>query len=75
MIHRTGLTPLFFAISLLGATYASAVCNQPPIPAPGQTVTWLAANSPFQICADLTIPKGGTVIVQPAYRFSFRDSP
>jgi hypothetical protein len=72
MIHRTRFTLLFFAISLLVATYASAVCNQPPIPSKGQTVTWLAANSPFQICADLTIPKGGTVIVQPGVQLQFQ---
>ncbi len=72
IIHRTKFTLLFFAISVLGATYASAVCNQPPIPAPGQTVTWLAANSPFQICADLTIPKRGTVIVQPGVQVEFQ---
>lgn len=72
IIHRTKFTVLFFAISLLGATYASAVCNQPPIPAPGQTVTWLVANSPFQICVDLTIPKGGKVIVQPGVQLQFQ---
>ena len=49
-----------------------AGCNQPPIPAPGQTVTWTAANSPFQICVDLTIPKGGKVIVQPGVQLQFQ---
>jgi hypothetical protein len=72
IIHRTKFTVLFFAISFLGATHASAVCNQPPIPAPGQTVTWLVANSPFQICVDLTIPKGGKVIVQPGVQLQFQ---
>jgi hypothetical protein len=71
-IHRNKLILLFFAISLLGSKYVSAACNQPPIPAPGQTVTWLVANSPFQICADLTIPKGGKVIVQPGVQLQFQ---
>jgi len=59
-------------IGLLVAQYASAGCNQPPIPAPGQTVTWLAANSPFQICVDRTIPNGGKVIVQPGVKLQFQ---
>lgn len=49
-----------------------AQCNQPPIPNPGQTVTWMTANSPFQICSELTIPKGGTVIVQPGVVLQFQ---
>jgi hypothetical protein len=57
---------------MLGSAIANAACNQPPIPSPGQTVTWLAANSPFQICADLTIPKRGTVIVQPGVQLQFQ---
>ena len=71
IIRRTALCGLFFAISVLGNAYASAACNEPPIPVPGQTVTWLTADSPFQICVDLTIPKGGTVIVQPGCNWSF----
>jgi hypothetical protein len=58
---------LFFAASPL-----HAACNQPPIPTAGQTVTWVVANSPFQICADLTIPKGGTVIVEPGVVLQFQ---
>lgn len=50
---------------LLSASRLPAACNPPPVPAPGQTVTWLAANSPFQLCSDLTIPATGTVIVEP----------
>ena len=53
------ITPLFMA------SLAQAVCNQPPVPGPGQTVTWATANSPFQLCSDLTIPATGTVIVEP----------
>jgi hypothetical protein len=51
---------------------AKAACNQPPIPSPGQTVTWATAKSPFQICADLTIPKRGTVVVQPGVQLQFQ---
>jgi hypothetical protein len=72
IIRRTALCGLFFAISVLGNAYASAACNQPPIPVPGQTVIWLTADSPFQICVDLTIPKGGAVIVQPGVQLEFR---
>jgi hypothetical protein len=54
------VTALFIASSL-----RAGVCNQPPIPLPGQTVTWSAANSPFQLCSDLTIPGTSTVIVEP----------
>jgi hypothetical protein len=40
-------------------------CNQPPIPDPGQTFHWTAANSPYRICQDVTIPTGATVNVEP----------
>jgi hypothetical protein len=40
-------------------------CNAPPIPAAGQTVTWGAANSPYAVCGDVTIPAGATVIIEP----------
>ena len=53
------LTALFIGSS------ARAACNQPPVPGPGQSVTWSAANSPFQLCSDLAIPATGTVIVEP----------
>jgi hypothetical protein len=53
------VTALFIASS------ARAGCNQPPVPDPGQTVTWSAADSPFQLCSDLTIPATSTVIVEP----------
>jgi hypothetical protein len=37
----------------------------PPLPGPGETVTWTAAISPIEIDTDLFIPQGGTVIVEP----------
>ena len=40
-------------------------CNLPPAPQPGQTVAWGAENSPWQICSDLSIPAGATVIIEP----------
>ena len=40
-------------------------CNLPPAPQAGQTVSWGAENSPWQICSDLSIPAGATVIVEP----------
>lgn len=71
---RAKLTFFVLAIAVLLACVSSAgaACNQPPLPSPGQTVIWLTANSPFQICADLTIPKGGKVIVQPGVRLQFQ---
>jgi hypothetical protein len=39
-------------------------CNLPPIPAPGETVTWTLANSPYDICQNITIPSTSTVIVE-----------
>jgi hypothetical protein len=55
----------FVATALFISSSAQAACNDPPVPAPGQTVNWTAANSPFQLCSDLTIPATGTVIVEP----------
>lgn len=40
-------------------------CNLPPQPAPEQTVTWSLANSPYQLCVDMAIAKGGVVKVEP----------
>jgi hypothetical protein len=65
-LPRQFLLSLSFVITALCiANSAQAVCNQPPVPGPGQTVTWSAANSPFQLYSDLTIPATGTVIVEP----------
>jgi hypothetical protein len=63
---RRFLLSLSFVITVLCMAHSvQAACNQPPVPGPGQTVTWLAANSPFLLCSDLTIPATGTVIVEP----------
>src|SRR6187549_520856 len=72
--HRTDFVLLWIALCALGAAgqVAAQGCNQPPIPAPGQTVTWEAADSPFQICTDATIPTSATVIVEPGVRVQFR---
>jgi hypothetical protein len=40
-------------------------CNQPPIPAPGQAVTWTLGGSPYRICQNIAIPEGGTVNIEP----------
>ncbi len=37
----------------------------PPVPQAGQQITWSAADSPFHVCADLTIPASATVVVEP----------
>jgi hypothetical protein len=65
LLRRFLLSLSLVITALCIANSAQAVCNQPPVPGPGQTVTWLAANSPFQLCSDLTIPATGTVIVEP----------
>src|SRR5262245_36210501 len=68
---RFALSITIFALGAAGQAAAQG-CNQPPIPAPGQTVTWEAADSPFQICTDATIPRTGTVIVEPGVQVQFQ---
>ena len=46
-------------------------CNLPPIPSSGQTVTWTVANSPYQICENVGIPSGATVLVEPGVEVNF----
>src|SRR4029450_12112628 len=46
-------------------------CNLPPIPAPGQTVTWTLAGSPYEICQNITIPSTSTVIVEAGVHINF----
>jgi len=72
--YRIDLAVRWVALCALGAAgqVAAQGCNQPPIPAPGQTVTWEAADSPFQICTDATIPRSGTVIVEPGVHVHFQ---
>ncbi len=43
-------------------------CNLPPLPEPGETVHWTSAGSPWEICADVSIPEGATVIVDAGAR-------
>src|SRR4029450_9783506 len=46
-------------------------CNLPPVPAPGHTVTWTLADSPYEICQDITIPSTSTVIVEAGVQVNF----
>ena len=46
-------------------------CNLPPIPAPGQTVTWTLAGSPYEICQTISIPATSTVIVEAGVQINF----
>src|SRR5512140_3020010 len=73
-LPRQFLLSLSFVVTMLfiASSVRAGVCNEPPIPLPGQTVTWTAANSPFQICADLTIPARGKVIVEPGVVLQFQ---
>lgn len=36
-----------------------------PVPDPGETVIWAAADGPFVVCQDITIPEGGRVEIEP----------
>jgi len=49
----------------------AGTCNLPPIPAPGQTVTWTLAGSPYEICQNITIPSTSTVIVEAGVHVNF----
>jgi len=46
-------------------------CNQPPVPTPGQAVTWTAAGSPYQVCQNIAIPASSSVLVQPGVVVNF----
>ena len=46
-------------------------CHLPRVPLPGETVTWSTASSPYRVCQDLTIPPGGTVLVEPGVQVDF----
>ena len=54
-----------FNIDTLSVGPAGPTCNQPPVPQVGQTVTWRLVESPYTVCERLTIPAGGTVIIEP----------
>ncbi|MEX2219189.1 MAG: choice-of-anchor J domain-containing protein [Phycisphaerales bacterium] len=43
-------------------------CNVPPVPNPGQSVTWTAAGGPYRLCQSITIPVGATVNIEPGVR-------
>src|ERR1044071_5238044 len=49
----------------------TGTCNLPPVPAPGQTVTWTLADSPYEICQNITIPSTSTVIVEAGVHITF----
>jgi hypothetical protein len=49
----------------------AGTCNLPPVPAPGQSVTWTLANSPYEICQNITIPSTSTVIVEAGVHINF----
>lgn len=46
-------------------------CNLPPVPSPGQTVTWTLAGSPYEICQNIGIPPTATVNVEPGVVINF----
>ena len=69
---QRALLVLAGAAAVLTAAPVRAACNQPPIPTSGQTVTWTAAGSPYQVCAELTVPKGGTVNIEAGVQADFQ---
>ena len=60
---RSSLIATFAAVITLAAS-VTAQGTPPPIPAPGQTVTWTAAGSPYLISGSQTIPATGVVQVE-----------
>jgi hypothetical protein len=49
----------------------AGTCNLPPVPLPGETVTWTLAGSPYEICQNISIPSSSTVIVEPGVQINF----
>lgn len=54
----------FFDIDNLSVGPPGPPCNQPPVPGPGETVTWTAAVGPHEVCENLTVPADSTVLVE-----------
>src|SRR6267142_4040174 len=69
----TSFTALTATVASSGLRLAApaGTCNLPPIPAPGQTVTWTLAGSPYEICQNVTIPSTSTVIVEAGVHINF----
>ncbi|MCB9854218.1 MAG: choice-of-anchor J domain-containing protein [Phycisphaerales bacterium] len=61
----------FACAGVVAAVDSLAVASAPlepcgiPLPQPGQTVTWGLADSPVNVCEQLTISPGGTVEIEP----------
>jgi len=87
LTHRSTRKMLSAALILLVASFTGLIataepsrthlatptgtCNLPPIPAPGQSVTWTLAGSPYEICQNITIPSTSTVIVEAGVHINF----
>ncbi len=46
-------------------------CNMPPVPAAGETVVWTAAEGPYEVCENISIPPTSKVIVEPGVVVDF----
>ena len=46
-------------------------CNMPPVPAAGQNVVWALSGSPYQVCQNIGIPPGATVLVEAGVQVTF----
>lgn len=64
----------YFEIDNLSVGPDGPPCNLPPAPSPGENVTWAAADSPFEVCENLTIPAGGTVTIEPGVVIDVQDA-
>jgi len=87
LTHRSTRKMLSAALILLVASFTGLIataepsrthlatptgtCNLPPIPAPGQSVTWTLAGSPYEICQNITILSTSTVIVEAGVHINF----
>jgi len=60
------------AIAIDTLSVGAPPCNWPPLPGPGDEVTWTADSSPYDICDDATIPAGATVNVEPGVTVNFQ---
>lgn len=63
--------PFRAAVQIHDEDSPAGTCNLPPIPAPGQSVTWTLAGSPYEICQNITIPSTSTVIVEAGVHVNF----
>jgi hypothetical protein len=60
--YRSGTLPAQVEVDAFGINQD---VEGPPLPGPGETVTWMMADSPFILDSTVVIPEGGTLEVEP----------